>query len=154
VARLERAFLDSDGDLGHLARVLIESPEAWAGPQAKIKTPQELMVSALRVTGAGWPADRLVGQLRQLGQMPFAAPSPAGWPDDAGHWIGPEAMMRRIAWCSLAGHRLAALIRPADLLEAAIGPVARPETREAVLQAPSAAEAVTLVLASPEFQRR
>jgi uncharacterized protein (DUF1800 family) len=63
-------------------------------------------------------------------------------------------MMRRIAWCSLAGHRLAALIRPADLLEAAIGPVARPETREAVLQAPSAAEAVTLVLASPEFQRR
>ena len=154
VARLERAFLDSDGDLGHLARVLIESPEAWAGPQAKIKTPQVLMVSALRVTGAGWPADRLVGQLRQLGQMPFAAPSPAGWPDDAGHWIGPEAMMRRIAWCSLAGHRLAALIRPADLLEAAIGPVARPETREAVLQAPSAAEAVTLVLASPEFQRR
>jgi len=154
VARLERVFRDSGGDLGQLARALVDAPEAWVEPLAKIKTPEELMVSTLRVTGAGWPPDRLVGQLRQLGQMPFSAPSPAGWPDDAGHWIGPEAMMRRIEWCTLAGHRLAPSLRPAELLEAAIGPVARPETRQTVLQAPSVAEAVTLVLASPEFQRR
>ncbi len=154
VARLERAYHEGGGDLGHLAGALVDSSEAWAEPLAKIKTPQDLVVSTLRLTGTGWPPERLVGHLRQLGQMPFSAPSPAGWPDEAGYWIGPEAMMRRIEWCALAGHRLASLVGPPTLLEAAIGPVARPETRQAVLQAPSAAEAITLVLASPEFQRR
>ena len=154
VARLERVFRDSGGDLGQVARALVDSPEAWAEPLAKIKTPQELVVSTLRATGTGSPPERVVGQLRQLGQMPFAAPSPAGWPDDAGHWIGPESMMQRIEWCALAGHWLAPMVRPANLLETALGPVARPETRQAVLQAPSVAEAVALLLASPEFQRR
>ena len=154
VARLERVFRDSGGDLGRLAGALVDSPEAWAEPLAKIKTPEELVVSTLRATGVIWPLDRVVGQLRQLGQMSFSAPSPAGWPDVAGEWVGPEAVMQRIEWCALAGHRLAPMVRPADLLEATIGPVARPETRQVVLQAASVAEAVTLLLASPEFQRR
>ncbi len=44
--------------------------------------------------------------LKQMGQIPFRAPSPAGWPDTADDWMAPEAMMTRIEWALAAGQKL------------------------------------------------
>jgi uncharacterized protein (DUF1800 family) len=95
VARFERVFRDTDGDLGALARAAVDAPEAWAQPLSKVKTPNELVVATLRATGFEGDPKGIVASLRELGQLPFAAPSPAGWPDTAAGWIGPSAMLQR-----------------------------------------------------------
>ncbi|MDA4831231.1 DUF1800 domain-containing protein, partial [Enterobacter hormaechei] len=44
VDRVSKAFLASGGDLPAVYRALVEAPEAWAVPSAKIKTPWEWLV--------------------------------------------------------------------------------------------------------------
>lgn len=162
IDRLSAAYQRSGGDLGVVTRALVEDEAAWAAPLGKVRQPIELVVATLRALGV--PRDRpearqiddrpLLGSLRRLGQAPFAAPSPAGWPDTAQDWVAPEAMMRRIEWASAVASRLPAEFAPMMLLETAIGPVASAETRTQVERAPSARDGLALVLASPEFQRR
>ncbi len=154
VDRITGVFLETGGDLGEVARAVIASPEAWAEPLPKVKSPNEFVVSALRATGLEGEGKELVHSLRALGQAPFAAPSPAGWPDTAEQWIGPESVLRRAEWAMALAHRARGARRPDDVLAAAIGPVATLEVRLAVKRAPSQWEALALVLASPEFQRR
>lgn len=154
VARLADAFSRSDGDLAAVTLALVDSPEAWAEPLAKVKTPNEFVVSALRATGFRGKPEALLGALRQLGQAPFNAPSPAGWPDTADQWIGPESILHRAEWAMALALRLGPAGDPGDLLAETIGPVAKAETRTAVERAPSAADAAALVFASAEFQRR
>jgi uncharacterized protein (DUF1800 family) len=154
VDRLARVFHDSDGDLGELTRAVIASSEPWANPLAKVKTPQELVTSALRLTTFDGDTDKLVGSLALLGQTPFAAPSPAGWPDDADGWIGPEASLQRIEWSMALAQRLPRDLSPVALADATIAPVAARDTMLAIQRAPDAREAIALLFASPEFQRR
>jgi len=154
VERLAEVFTRTDGDLRAVTLALVDSPEAWAEPLAKIKTPNEFVVSALRATGFRGKPEVLLGSLKELGQAPFAAPSPAGWPDTADQWIGPESVLRRAEWAMALALRAAPWIEPRDLFAETIGPVAKPETKTAVERAPSAADAAGLVFASAEFQRR
>ena len=156
VERLAGVFLSSGGDLGAVTRALAADEAAWARPLSKLRSPNELVVAALRATGAPRRVDerRLVGGLRRLGQAPFAAPSPAGWPDTAQDWIAPEAMLRRVEWAGLLADRRSADRAPLDVFHATIAPAASEATRLAVERAPSARDGLALVLASPEFQRR
>jgi len=154
VDRLANVFHDSDGDLGELARAVVATPEAWSEPLAKVKTPDELVVSALRLTSFKGNPDKLVGSLALLGQAPFAAPSPAGWPDDAAGWIGPEAGLQRVEWSMQLAQRLPRDLSPIALADATIAPVAARDTMQAIERAPDAREAIALLFASPEFQRR
>src|SRR5215470_5579228 len=154
VDRLARVFHDSDGDLGEITRAVVAAPEAWSDPLAKVKTPDELVVSALRLTTFDGSPDKLVAALTLLGQTPFAAPSPAGWPDDAAGWIGPEASLQRIEWSMQLAQRLPRDLSPLALADATIAPVAARDTLQAIERAPEAREAIALLFASPEFQRR
>jgi uncharacterized protein (DUF1800 family) len=45
-------------------------------------------------------------------------------------------------------------VDPNGLIDVALGPLARPETVQAVRRAGSPRDGLTLLLASPEFQRR
>jgi uncharacterized protein (DUF1800 family) len=154
VERLARLFRDSDGDLGQLTHALIAAPETWAQPTPKMKTPCELVISALRATGFAGENRMLVQAQNLLGQAPLGAPSPAGWPDVANQWIGPESVIRRAEWTMALGQRVAQAKSPMALFDETIAPVAGAETRAQVEHAASAAEGVALVFASPEFQRR
>ena len=154
VARLTDIFRKTDGNLKALALALVSSPETWAEPLPKVKTPNEFVVSALRATGFDGKPEVLVGSLRVLGQAPFAAPSPAGWPDIADQWIGPESVLRRAEWAMALALRTGQSHDPNALLEQTIAPVAKPDTKTAVARAPSAADGAALVFASAEFQRR
>ena len=155
VERLAQAYRRSGGDLLAVTRALVEDEAAWTHGFGKVRAPNELVIAALRALAADTLDDRrLLGALRRLGQPPFAAPSPAGWPDSAADWVGPEALMRRIEWASALAARVAAVRAPMALFEETIGPIASAQTRQAVERAPSARDGIALVFAAPEFQRR
>jgi uncharacterized protein (DUF1800 family) len=154
VTRLEQAWTRSDGDLAQVARALVEAPETWTPQPTKIKTPYEFIVSTHRALDV--PPQR-IQPLRQalveMGQPLFAAPSPEGWPDTAADWAGPDALVKRLNWARTA----AETARTADIVATAndaLGDRLSQRTGLAVARAESRTESLTLLLMSPEFQRR
>lgn len=154
IEALSQTFLDTDGDLAAVYRALIELPEAWQPHLTKVRTPNDLLIAALRAFDVRKADDRTAATLRLLGQVPWTAPSPAGWPDDATGWLGPEALMRRIDWSVAVAGLAERAMDPRQLLNTAVGPLVSATTQFHVDGAPSALEGIALVLSSPEFQRR
>ena len=171
VARLAQRFTQSDGDLAAVYQTLIDSPEAWAvappdaaaaastapGPlPAKLKTPEEFVLSSARLLRLG---DRLAARaadagLAALGQRPQSAPSPAGWPDSATDWLGPEAVWQRVEWASQLADRQGAAVDARALASSSLGPLLTASTRSQIARAADGPQALTLLLMAPEFQRR
>jgi uncharacterized protein (DUF1800 family) len=153
VRHIEGVLRDTRGDLGAGSAALTTLPAAWQ-PGAKLKTPQELVVSSVRALNldpAAMPA--LVGILGGLGQPLWNAPAPNGWSDRAADWAAPEAMMRRVDWAYGFAGRIGDN-DPIELADAALGPLLHDETLKAMRHAGSRRDAMTLLLTSPEFQRR
>ena len=154
VDQLAAAFRESGGDLRHVSATLAGLPEAWGAWQAKVKTPWDLVVSASIATGVALPADLLASFLERLGQPVFMAPQPAGWPDDAASWIGPEAVLRRVEWCAAFADHADKTLDPEAVAAQALGDALDPVAHEAIGRAESRTQAVAMLLASPQFQRR
>ena len=154
VRRIAAVFRDTGGDLKRVTAAVVEEEAAWRTPFAKVRTPDDLVVSACRVTGFTPPAPMLVNSLHILDQQPFFAPSPAGWPDVASEWVGPEAVLHRIDWCQAYAARMPDPPDPVGLTDAVFGEVLPEETGQAIRRAASRREGVALFLASPDFQRR
>lgn len=156
VERLTRAWTRSSGDLAQVAYTLIDAPEAWAAPAAKLKTPYEFVVSSYRAVGETPAALNVVnGALTGLGQRPFAAPSPKGWPDEAAPWAASDALVKRMQFAQALGARTGpAVADPNALAAAALGARLSPASATAIARAESRPEAVALLLMTPEFQRR
>ncbi|HEV7227602.1 DUF1800 domain-containing protein [Brevundimonas sp.] len=156
VEALERAWTGSGGDLGVVARALIAAPQAWTPEAVKMKTPYDFVISAHRALGvAPRRIQDLAPSLEAMGQPAWRPPSPEGWPDQAADWAGPDALVKRLDWSREAAARMeAAGIDPVTLTQSALGPRVGPRTLEAVRRAESRVEGLTLLLMSPEFQRR
>jgi uncharacterized protein (DUF1800 family) len=153
VRRIEGILRDTRGDLGAATAGLVGLEEAWR-PGTKVRTPLDLVVASFRALEV--PADPpppFLAILAGLGQPLWTAPAPNGWSDLAADWTGPEAMMRRIDWAFAVSGRLGDH-DPAAIAEASLGPLRQPATQEAMAHAGSRREALTLLLTSPEFQRR
>ena len=152
VARIATSLSSSNGDLGHAAAAMVAEPAAWR-PLAKLRTPTEYVVAAMRALGPVQPdRAKLVGVLQGLGQGMWNAPLPNGWRDRAADWSDPETLLRRVDWAYAIGAR-AADQDPA-LVATCLDTLLRPQTEAAMQHAGSRAEAITLMLASPEFMRR
>jgi len=95
-----------------------------------------------------------LGALQRMGQPVWQPPSPAGFADEAGVWLSASQLSERIAWSRMIARTFGQKMEPSEFLEAALGEAARPETRQIVAQAPSKVHGITMVLASPEFNRR
>jgi uncharacterized protein (DUF1800 family) len=154
VAALTDTFIRTKGDLGAVYRRLIELEVSWQG-DGKFRSPYDWVVAIFRAFAADDPARarRAVQALDRLGQRPFFAPSPAGWPDDSASWLAPESLLARIDYAEAVG-RARADADPARLADALFGPTLAAQSRFAVEHAPSRAEAVALLLVSPDFMRR
>ncbi|WP_043829532.1 DUF1800 domain-containing protein [Muricoccus aerilatus] len=154
VERLAGVLRDTGGDLGAVSRELVALPEAWSPPLSKLRSPHDLVIAALRAMGADAGAAPFAATTEfALGQRIWSPTAPKGWPDVADAWIHPEGMLLRLdRMHAISGRFLRRDAREA--LELALGPLASPGTREAVLRAGSNREALTLLLGSPEFQRR
>ncbi len=156
VARLKRGYLDSQGDLAHLARVLIAAPEAWDPPAAKLKTPYEFLISSYRAAGVG-PSDPrkdVLNPLSGLGHRPYTAPQPNGWPDQAADWASPDAMVKRLGYAQAFAAAHAPLEDPVQVAQATLGARLTPAAYTTIKRAETRQEAFAILLMSPEFQRR
>lgn len=154
VERLARVFRDSGGDLRLVTAAVVKEDAAWRTPFAKLRTPGEMVVAACRVAGFTPPPPMLVNSLRTLDHMPFFAPSPAGWADNAAAWVSPEAVLHRAQWCQAFAERIPDPSDPVEMAAGAFGEALPEETMRAIRLAPSRRAGLALLLASPQFQRR
>src|SRR6266516_2290828 len=153
VESLAKRFEDTDGDLKEVAKTLVSSPEVWAAPREKLKTPGEWIVAALRATGASPPDIRPVLQAHNLLGAPlWRPPAPKGFPDDSAAWM--DGIAERLDIANQLARRMAPLVDPEGAVDLALGPLATAETRQAVARAESRPQALALLLMAPEFQRR
>lgn len=164
IAAVERAFLDGGGGLPAVYRALLGLPEAVKRPGAKARSDRDFLVAALRATGVlaegatakGRKRDAMaltVGALAMLRQEYWSAASPAGWPETAEEWFSTAGLAGRLQLIPLL-IRQSNVADAGELLERALGDVAGERTRKMVAAASNREEAMALVLASPEFNRR
>jgi uncharacterized protein (DUF1800 family) len=152
---LAQTFRRTEGDLAALSRALIESDEAWGAEPTKIRTPQEFLIASFRALGRKPDFGQIVGPLTAMGQMLWQPSGPNGYPDTNDAWATPEGIKTRIDVAAGWGRQAAGSVPdPRQLVEQALGPLASPETRQAVARAESKPQALGLLLMSPEFQRR
>ena len=106
VDRAAEVFRATDGDIREVVRALVTSPEffsrsAW---RAKVKSPFEVVVSAVRALGG--QADTTVvsaAVVAQLGQPLYGHQAPDGWPETGSEWMNTGAILARINFGLQAG---------------------------------------------------
>ena len=99
VDRMARTYLKKNGDIREVLRAMFKSPEFWAPEdyRAKVKTPLEFVVSAVRASGANVEDTRaLVGTLNNMGMMPYAMLPPTGYSMKAAVWVNSSALLGRM----------------------------------------------------------
>jgi uncharacterized protein (DUF1800 family) len=156
VERLTRTFRDSAGHLPAVYAALVNAPEAWQPQAAKLKTPEEFVLSTARALRAG---DTMFtrgrdGGVALMGQPVQRAPSPAGWPDRAAEWLGPDAVWKRLEWATRVGERAGRQVDARALAASAFGASLSEDTARQIERATDGPQALTLLLMAPEFQRR
>ena len=155
VNTLAQAFLRSGGDLPAVYRALIAAEAAWSQPLTKFKTPNDYVISAWRALDLTLDEPRTVPPVfAGLGQRVWSPNSPAGWPDRSADWDGASALMQRLRWADEIGQRVGATVNAVQLAPQILGGTLSDNTRIALTRAASTAQAVTLLLAAPEFMRR
>ena len=111
VDKMAKTFTASDGDIRAVLRTMFSSEEFWApeAVNAKVKTPFEFVVSAVRATDADVAAlpPGLVLAMRELGQPLYGAQPPTGYKDTAEAWVSTGALLNRMKVAmGLASNRL------------------------------------------------
>lgn len=155
VDRIAGVFLDSGGNLPEVHAALVRSKEPWQVPFAKYKTPEEFVISSYRAYNhVPERIKPVVGALEQMGQMPMRPGSPEGWPDTAAQWGGADALYKRIEWANAAARRVASRRNPLEIGEMSLGANFSERARTAIKRCESVVQGTTLLLASPDFQRR
>ena len=155
VERLTHTWLDSRGNLPRVYQALIESPEAWREPLAKFKTPADYIYSSHRALAIPLAEKRRALQaFEALGQRNLMPGSPAGWPDTSADWDGSSALLKRIAWADAVAQRMGDARNARELAPQILGATLSDTTAKAIARAESGAQAMTMLMASPEFMRR
>ena len=99
VERAAATFTRTDGDIRAVVRTIVTSPEFFssAAYRAKVKSPFELVASALRAMGAAPDSTPRTAQLLgRLGQAPFGHQAPNGYPETGDAWMNTGAILNRI----------------------------------------------------------
>jgi uncharacterized protein (DUF1800 family) len=99
VDRMTQTFLKKHGDIREVLRTLFRSPEFWSPEayRAKVKTPLEFVVSAVRASGAQVDDARaLLGTLNNMGMMPYGMQPPTGYSMKADAWVNSSALLGRM----------------------------------------------------------
>jgi uncharacterized protein (DUF1800 family) len=155
VERAAATFRRTDGDISETVRTIVTSPEFFsrAAYRAKVKSPFELVASALRAVGARPDTTPRSAQLVGfLGAPIFGHQAPNGWPETGDSWMNAGAILNRINFgLALAGGRVpgaslaqwpeAARLRNASreqqadaVVSAFLGGQASPDTREILIK--------------------
>ncbi len=122
VDRMAKTFLKKKGDIREVLSTLFHSPEFWdeGTYRAKVKTPLEFVVSAVRASGADVEdAMPLARQLANMGMPLYGAQPPTGYSMKAETWVSSSALLERMnfALALAAGRIRGAKIDVAQLIE-------------------------------------
>jgi len=172
IDRMAQTFLKSDGDLRAVMETMFRSPEffsegAWT---ARVKSPLEMAASTIRALGGemtdAWPT---VQKISEMGQALYAKMEPTGYPDVAETWLGATAVIARMNFgaavasgevpgVSVKTSRWQAMDN-ASIAKALLGHDPSKQTLDALAAGlegknPSPAVVASLVLGSPDFERR
>jgi uncharacterized protein (DUF1800 family) len=172
VEKMAKTFRQSKGDIRAVLKTMFTSDEFFSEGtyRTKIKTPLEMVVSAVRATGADvdfvFP---LANQLSQFGQPLYRKLEPTGYSNSSSEWVSSASLLARMNFAlNLAQNKVAGIkVDPAQF-DADAAALARKlllsdpatQTLEAIAKAtadqkqPNPAFTAGLVLGSPEFQKR
>jgi uncharacterized protein (DUF1800 family) len=136
VDRAAKAFQTTGGDLRHVVRVIITSPEFFdpSVRMAKVKTPFEFVASALRAGSAEISSGlAVIRALADMGMPLYLCQPPTGYDDAAEAWVSSGALVSRINFAVA---------------------LSRDEVRGVQLTKQSGAPSGALQLGSAEFQKQ
>ena len=138
VDRMTKTYLKKNGDIREVLRTMFKSPEFWSPEayRAKVKTPLEFVVSAVRASGAQVEDARaLVGTLNNMGMMPYGMQPPTGYSMKADVWVNSSALLGRMNFAlGLAAGKIRGI---------KIDPAARPAAADASEATPDAQQTLT-----------
>lgn len=110
VDRLAKSYLSSGGEISVVLKTLFRSPEFWSTSayQAKVKTPLEYVVSAVRASNSEVANLRpLENALRTMGMPLYGCVPPTGYNWQASAWVSTGALVDRMNFAlALASNRL------------------------------------------------
>jgi uncharacterized protein (DUF1800 family) len=176
IERMAKTFRKTNGDIWAVVKVMVTSDEFFSegAYRAKVKTPLEMVVSAVRALGADVDfAFPLANQLNQFGQPLYRKLEPTGYSNLSSEWVNSASLLARMNFAmSLTQNRVpgvsvnaarfgdepasaARLLLPSG---ASVQTLAAIETALADQQADQVekrpAIVTGLILGSPEFQKR
>ncbi|MBQ0935231.1 DUF1800 domain-containing protein [Ideonella paludis] len=175
VERLVRRYMLSRGLIAEVMQELLASDELIASLGQQFKTPQQWVMSAMRLLYEDVPIINPMPVLRwmeRLGQQPFDRQTPDGYPLEGSAWEAPGQMVTRFELARVLAAPQANLFRPEgspadpaaprppaprwphDTVRELWLPAASEATRQAVLSAANPRDAAALWLSSPEFMMR
>jgi len=171
IERMAKTFHDTDGDIRAVMSTLLDSKEFFSEGafQAKVKTPLELIVSAVRAADAQVDfAIPLATQIGQLGEPLYRKIEPTGYSSANSEWVNSAALLARMNFAlALADNRVPGskvdatkfADDPAAVARQVLFHEASQQTLDSIQKAlaqrePTPVLVVGLVLGSPDFQRR
>jgi uncharacterized protein (DUF1800 family) len=176
IDRMTQTFLKKGGDIREVLKTMFNSPEFWAPEsyRAKVKTPLEFVVSAVRASGAEVSdALPLARQLQTMGMQLYGMQPPTGYSMKAETWVNSSALLGRMNFSLAlsAGKLKGVQVDSSHILDAGGDPQTTLATLESSLLAgdvsrqthdtivnqmqPNNKNTIAgLLLGSPEFQRR
>jgi uncharacterized protein (DUF1800 family) len=95
-----------------------------------------------------------VGAIKKLGQPVWEPASPEGTEEEFNAWISSTQLTGRIEWAQSIAAKVGSRAEPLALAKVVLRDAARDDTLMVVSQAPSRQAGLSLLLASPEFNRR
>jgi uncharacterized protein (DUF1800 family) len=172
VDRMAATFTRTDGDLRAVLQTLFRSPEfisegAW---QAKLKSPLEVVVSAVRAMNADvTDTFALAQRIADLGEPLYGKLEPTGYPNTGDAWMNTAGILGRINFATaLAAGQIPGVTvdvgrfnvtDPPAVAGELLNTAPSPSTLAAIEKGMHGRETTpsilaTLVLGSPDFQRR
>jgi len=177
VERVAARYLATGGDLRETVRAVVESPEFFDPStfRAKVKSPFEYAVSAVRALGAETDGRAIARSIEEMGEPLYLCAPPTGYPDASEDWTSSGALLARMNFALAAARgripgTSAPALAPPDgdvllgalegkLVPAGLSAASRDAIRRRLDDAPQdPAErrtlAEALLVGSPEFQRQ
>ncbi|MGH9418078.1 MAG: DUF1800 domain-containing protein [Terriglobales bacterium] len=169
VNRMAATFLKTHGDLRKVMETMIHSPEFFAPAyyDNKVRSPLEMVVAAVRATGADVINPMGLNQeLNQMGEPLFAKEPPTGYRNTGDQWASSSGLLDRMKFASRLANgqlpgvqvNLAPLAQDPALLLSQISAltraaIAKDTAGDTNLQT-RLRQTAALTLGSPDFQRR
>jgi len=166
VERLAKTFHDSDGDIRAVLTTMFASKEFFSqgAYRAKLKTPFEMVVSAVRATGAEVDnAAPLVSQISAMGEPLYRKLEPTGYSNVGSDWASSAGLMFRMNFAmDLVQNQVSGVKLDPEMFSAVPAAAARqllfadatPQTLSAIGSEQDPGIIAGMLLGSPDFQRR